>query len=233
MTPNTLLSATKAGWLCNRHGQPDAYHGFRRLVAALDADDPSLVMLPDTAQVAAERGYKHYFTGKPCKRGHVDRRKAFGRNCVACNLEYEKSPERREYRREYEKLPKARLYSREYQKLPNALEYHREYSKIPKMREYKREHCQRRDAAKRNATPPWLTDQHIEDMRAIYAEAQRLTDETGIPHHVDHIIPLTHPDVQGLHVPWNLQILTAEDNIRKSNSFDGTHDNEGWRQSRS
>lgn len=46
---------------------------------------------------------------------------------------------------------------------------------------------------------------------------------------VDHIIPLNHPDVSGLHCIQNFQYLTIEDNSRKSNQFDGTNENNGWR----
>jgi hypothetical protein len=45
----------------------------------------------------------------------------------------------------------------------------------------------------------------------VYKEAKRL----GLS--VDHIVPLHNPMVCGLHVPWNLQLLPLEDNIRKGN----------------
>lgn len=54
-------------------------------------------------------------------------------------------------------------------------------------------------------------------IKAVYEKAIKISKETGVDHHVDHIIPLCGELVCGLHVESNLQILTAEENRRKSN----------------
>lgn len=66
------------------------------------------------------------------------------------------------------------------------------------------------------ATPSWCD---IEAVNSVYKEARRLESIDGIKRHVDHIIPLKHPLVCGLHVHNNLQVLTAEENMKKHNNF--------------
>lgn len=75
-----------------------------------------------------------------------------------------------------------------------------------------------RRAARLRATPPWVNKKEI---LAFYAEARRLTKETGIPHEVDHIHPLRGKHLCGLHVPWNLQVIPRVENRKKHNRYDG------------
>lgn len=86
----------------------------------------------------------------------------------------------------------------------------------PKIRGYKA----KRRAKERQATPPWLTKEHYNAILAIYEEADRLTAETGVKYQVDHIVPLSGKTVSGLHVPWNLRAITAEENQRRSRVWD-------------
>lgn len=68
-----------------------------------------------------------------------------------------------------------------------------------------------RRTTKRNQTPD-LTPDEKERIKQIYLECGIISEETGIQHHVDHIIPISKG---GLHHPDNLQILTAHENLSK------------------
>lgn len=52
---------------------------------------------------------------------------------------------------------------------------------------------------------------------ALYAEARRMTEVTGVQYTVDHIWPLKGKNSCGLHVPWNMQIITKAANDAKGN----------------
>ena len=62
-----------------------------------------------------------------------------------------------------------------------------------------------------------MSEYQIAEIKSIYARARLISECTGIPHHVDHVIPLKAKNCSGLHVPWNLQIITARENVRKRN----------------
>ena len=90
-----------------------------------------------------------------------------------------------------------------------------------KWREKHQPYLRRKDGEKRarkmNATPAWLTAIQQAQIQEVYDIAAARTVQTGVQHHVDHIHPLKGRNFAGLHVPWNLQVLTAFDNHSKKN----------------
>ena len=158
---------------------------------------------------AKAQGLKRYFTGKPCKRGHVAERYVGSRACLECQNEhrlkhyYANREAGLEYRREYRENNREKIS-----------EYHREW------REANRDKVNatnaKRRAAKLQRTPAWADKELI---ALFYAEAQALTELTGIPHEVDHIVPLQGEAVSGLHVATNLQVITQEANRSKGNAW--------------
>ena len=74
-----------------------------------------------------------------------------------------------------------------------------------------------RRAARRKSTPKWLSDEQFDQILDWYKSAEIMSQLTGRKCHVDHIVPLRGKTVSGLHVPWNMQVLFAEDNLKKNN----------------
>lgn len=62
--------------------------------------------------------------------------------------------------------------------------------------------------------PPWV-DKKV--LHALWRQARLLEFQTGIPHVLDHIVPVSHPLVCGLSVPWNLLVIPARLNAQKGN----------------
>ena len=183
---------------------------------------------PTNRADAKAQGATHYFTGKPCTRGHVALRKTKGA-CVECmkedwaidnakraqkpKSEAAKAAGKRYYERNREAVI-ARAAARPHEEVKHYKHKYKEanpelYKALTSVR--KRRH--------RSATPKWVTKEQKLAMRALYLEAQRLTKLTGMRYVVDHIVPLINPEVCGLHVPWNLRVITQDDNLRKSNKL--------------
>lgn len=76
-------------------------------------------------------------------------------------------------------------------------------------------------ASKLQRTPPWLTKLHYQQIEIFYDAAAKLSKEFGILMEVDHIIPLQGENISGLHVPWNLQVISKSQNCQKKNKFEG------------
>lgn len=70
---------------------------------------------------------------------------------------------------------------------------------------------------KRKSIPPWLTAIQKAQIHAFYEIARAKTIQTDVKHHVDHCIPLGGNSVCGLHIPWNLEVIPAVQNLSKGN----------------
>jgi len=192
----------------------------------------SLHELPRSRDEAIKIGSWSYFDGKPCSNGHVSPRITKSYKCIQCRDEHNAA-----YKARNKKviLEQDRQYAKNHRQ--KRLENSRRW-RIDNRGLYNSQ-VARRNAAKRQATPHWLSSNDITEIEAIYRTAAFFTKETEIQFHVDHIYPLRSDFLCGLHVPSNLIVLSARQNSQKSNRWwpgqlpdqvGRGRDHEWWRQ---
>lgn len=188
--------------------------------------------LPKTRKEAKEQGQPYYFTGEPCKHGHIAPRKVKGA-CLTClQLEWKAAQEKRaDYFREYNKSDAGQKAKQDYYQRNKATVIARAQARpTEEKRTYKNTYKQTnpdlykalvsfRRRRFRDATPPWLTHRQKTEIRNLYRIAIEMSKTTGERYVVDHIIPLQGETVCGLHVPWNLRVITQDENLVKSNKL--------------
>ena len=134
----------------------------------------------------------YYFTGKPCKHGHIEPRTTFSGICRQCQVD-----------------SSTKLIKKPAGIIRNRKNVAR-FSQTTKGRLWKRRNSSKRRAAQRNALPQWADMGKINEFIA------------GCPpgFDIDHILPLAGKNVCGLHVLENLQFLPKSDNCSKYNKVD-------------
>lgn len=183
---------------------------------------------PATRAEARATGATHYYTGKPCVRGHIALRRTKG-NCIECDkedwtidnakrAEKPKSEAAKAAARRYYEKNKEFVKARASARTKEAKQAYRKAHKLKNPELYKALTSVRK-RRHREATPPWITAEQKLQMRHLYLQAQKLTKMTGERYVVDHIVPLISECVCGLHVPWNLRVITQEENLYKSNKI--------------
>lgn len=93
----------------------------------------------------------------------------------------------------------------------------RERRKTPEHRAKSAHLTAKRRYSKRLATPWWAD---LEEIQKVYALCAKVTKKTGIAMAVDHIIPISGKNVCGLHVHWNLRIISKSANSVKNNKLE-------------
>lgn len=150
---------------------------------------------------AMQKGEKHYFTGVPCKYGHLSLRHVKCKSCLKCKeIASAKQREKESLEEKEKRLEKSRNW----------------FSKNKHMRSVYEAQYQN---AKVKRTPKWLSEDDKWMIEEIYDLASIRTKMFGFLWHVDHVVPIRGKTVSGLHVPENLQVIPWIENVKKSNKF--------------
>lgn len=198
---------------------------------------------------AQQLGKSTYWTGNPCRRGHVDFRLASTGTCLACRreddvkryklnskkiierkqayyiLNAEKIKEKR--RSKYKEDPtKEREVSKERSAIWRANNPEKVKAQKLLKNAYKKANrhksaslLAKRRASKNQRTPKWLTEDDFWIIDQAYKLAALRTKMFGFLWHVDHIFPLQGKEVSGFHVPQNLRVVPWWENLSKANKL--------------
>lgn len=160
----------------------------------------------ESRKQALTEGKKRYH-GRPCIKCSGTEKYVSNSSCVACTKKSttERGPE---VWQKYIKSDKGREWKKEFRKSSTYKNVQNKYMRESgKGREYA---SRRRDLVKEQYAT--LSEEQKNQIADVYANAAQLTCDTGIVHHVDHIIPLWEG---GTHDPSNLQVLTADEHWQK------------------
>lgn len=180
-------------------------------------------------KTAKEKGLTTYFTGKPCKHGHVDKRITASGYCMECNRQYKKTEFSKQEYRKYHNAHKDKVNARQRNWYGEVAS-----SKLKELRKTDPDKAYKsaRAWAKRNpwygvslnsarrkqirkATPKWADKKAIVELYKL----SHLMSNDNERYHIDHIIPLINDNVCGLHCEDNLRIIPAYDNMSKGNKL--------------
>ena len=99
-----------------------------------------------------------------------------------------------------------------------------EYLKVyaQRNRDKMRSKGMKRYVAQKRQTPSWVNSSLDTEIEGLYMFCRIFNSYKAYKSdrfQVDHIVPICGKQVSGLHVPWNLQVLTGRDNVHKGNTF--------------
>jgi 5-methylcytosine-specific restriction endonuclease McrA len=193
-----------------------------------------IVMEKISRSDAIARGLKWYFTGNPCKSGHVDIRQVSNKTCRSCSKtfgeayrcsdsyrsksgyiplsEWRAIISERSVARGDKRSPEQKARRKEY-----ARRYMAGYVRRPDVRLRSKKSKAKRKAAKRMAVPNWFGELDSLVWQEAYDLCKLREKATGIKWEVDHMIPISCNSATGMHVWNNCQVIPAIMNREKSN----------------
>lgn len=167
--------------------------------------------MPVSKKDAIAAGLMYYFTGTPCKHGHVGEQyaSATGHGCVVCI---------RARQAAWWRDNPDEVYAKQRVKRDKAIAEKAEWRRANPFNSFVKAKAAsaRRRSRKLQRTPTWANRDKILEA---YKLADFMSDLMQTPYHVDHEIPLQSKLVSGLHVHTNLRVIPGVENLRKHNRF--------------